>query len=370
VTRRAKRLPDTPSPVGPEPVAETDPATIGGMDLQSFDSDFEAMAARRDAGSAENAGPADPPVESAMQTMDEAECRDHLGSGGIGRCLFWEGRGPVALPVNFRLVRGDILFSAGAHTVLSVLATESRVTFEVDHLDETVGEGWSVVVSGQAHLLTTPGEIDAVRSLGVAPYMDGGLETFVRIVPTEITGRRVRIGSVIGLPGAVDHPPSVAGADPSALIRGALLAEIDGLLEGRIDDEHDVVDQTGFSVEFTRVCEHRVRPTMEAVIGRLRLHGGGGFIEEHAHDVHHQARGLTLWMSLDGEITGTPRRDRHPYLELDADADRQMVTVSEGDMWQGRGGKRTGKAAEWLLSDITSTRVTEELVAILRRAVR
>ena len=356
----------------------TDPSTIGGMDLQFFDSDFEAMAARRDADHEESAGPANHPTESAMETMDEAECRDYLGSGGIGRCLFWEGRGPVALPVNFRLVRGDVLFSAGADTVLSVLATESRVSFEVDNLDEIVGEGWSVVVTGQAHLITTPGEIDAVRSLGVAPYPDGGLETFVRIVPAEIAGRRIRIGPVMRQNGSVLRPPPAGPADPAILVRGALLAEIDSLLEGRIDDEQQAVDQTTrldadrteFSLEFTKVCEHQVRPTMEAVLTRLRRNGGGGFIEEHAHDGHHRARGLTLWMSLDGEITGTPRRDGHPYLELDADAERQSVSVSEGDMWQGQGGTRSGKAGEWQLSDITTTRVTEELVAILRRAAR
>jgi hypothetical protein len=45
-----------------------------------------------------------------------------------------------------------------------------------------------------------------------------------------------------------------------------------------------------------------------------------------------------------------------------------LVTVSEGDMWEGHGGNRSGRVAEWKLSETTATVVTQEALAILRRS--
>jgi hypothetical protein len=70
------------------------------------------------------------------------------------------------------------------------------------------------------------------------------------------------------------------------------------------------------------------------------------------------------------EIEGSPRQDRHPYLQLDADVNKRSVVVSEGDVWQGRGGNRSRKVGEWRLSEITATLVTERALAIVRRSVR
>jgi hypothetical protein len=163
---------------------------------------------------------------------------------------------------------------------------------------------------------------------------------------------------------------SPAGEDP--------LAEIDRLLQKRRDDQQQVSDRSAelradrseFSTEFTQVCEAQVRPPMEAILERLRRNGGGGVIDERPEDLsrHHTHR-LTLWMSLSGEIAGSPRQDRHPYLQLDADVDKRVVTVSEGDMWEGHGGSRSGRIGEWQLSEITAALVTQEALAILRRSL-
>ena len=89
---------------------------------------------------------------------------------------------------------------------------------------------------------------------------------------------------------------------------------------------------------------------MEAIIERLRRNGGDGAIIERPEDSRLSHKHIfTLWMSLAGEITGTPRVDRLPYLQLEANVDKRLVTVSEGDIWEGRGGNRSGKVAEWKL---------------------
>ena len=168
---------------------------------------------------------------------------------------------------------------------------------------------------------------------------------------------------------AVDMPADAAGNDP--------LAEIDQIMRTRRDEDRESADRAAhllaerseFSEEFVRVCEVQVRPAMEAVIERLRQNGGGGVIEERAEDLaRNQAHRLTLWMSFKGEIVGTPRPDRNPYLQLDATVTKRVVTVSEGDMWQGHGGGRSGRTGEWQLSEITAALVTETILEIIRRA--
>jgi len=124
-----------------------------------------------------------------------------------------------------------------------------------------------------------------------------------------------------------------------------------------------------FSTDFVTVFEERVRPSTELIIDRLRRNGGDGVIVERPEDGRLSHNHLfTLWMSLDGEIIGEAHVDRLPYLRLEADVDKRLVTVSEGDIWEGHDGNRGGKVAEWKLSEITPDAVTQEALAILRRS--
>jgi hypothetical protein len=75
-------------------------------------------------------------------------------------------------------------------------------------------------------------------------------------------------------------------------------------------------------------------------------------------------------MSLQGEISGAPRLDRHPYLQLDADVDNRTIRVTEGDNWQGRGASHSSSAGSWRPADVTRAVVTKELLAIVRRSAQ
>ncbi len=171
------------------------------------------------------------------------------------------------------------------------------------------------------------------------------------------------------------HPATLAavpagGQDP--------LVEIDELMQKELREEQDAADRSAqlqtdradFVAEFTKVCDQQVRPAMEAILGRVGRNGGGGLIEERPEDVfQHRTHRLTLWMSFRDEITGAPRQDRHPYLQLDANVGSRSVTVSEGDMWRGHGGSRSGKCDDWQVAEITAARVINEILAIIRRAL-
>ncbi|MGA7419333.1 MAG: hypothetical protein WBW80_15160 [Acidimicrobiales bacterium] len=73
-------------------------------------------------------------------------------------------------------------------------------------------------------------------------------------------------------------------------------------------------------------------------------------------------------MSLEGGIVGEPRVDREPYLQLEANVAGRNIEVTEGDMWRGAGGKRSGPVGHWQLSELTKDRVIQELLAIARRS--
>jgi transcriptional regulator with XRE-family HTH domain len=137
---------------------------------------------------------AEPPVQRPVpESLTPAQCRGYLGASGVGRMVFTGPRGPEAIPLNYATLDGDVVVRTGRHTSLVARADQSRVSFEVDDLDEVLAEGWSVMANGVARVVTAPSELETVRSLGIEPWAGGAKDTYVRIAVTEMTGRRIRI---------------------------------------------------------------------------------------------------------------------------------------------------------------------------------
>jgi hypothetical protein len=71
----------------------------------------------------------------------------------------------------------------------------AQVSFETDHLDEALHEGWSVLVNGHAHKITKARELRSLdRQASVEPWAGGARDVYVRVVPNRISGRRIRAG--------------------------------------------------------------------------------------------------------------------------------------------------------------------------------
>src|SRR5271169_6532212 len=67
-----------------------------------------------------------------------------------------------------------------------------RIAFEVDHIDEALSQGWSVLVRGRAHGVTHPAELEIVRrDAAIWPWPGGDRDVYVRIIPATISGRRI-----------------------------------------------------------------------------------------------------------------------------------------------------------------------------------
>lgn len=138
-------------------------------------------------------GAAKHPVLTQLTTD---ECRALIARGGVGRVLFIEeGRGPVAIPVNFRMDGDDVVFRTGGGAGIAAGLRQASVSFDVDHLDEALSEGWSVLLTGTAVVITDPAELEHVTSLGIEPWAGGERPTYVRLQPRQITGRAIRVTS-------------------------------------------------------------------------------------------------------------------------------------------------------------------------------
>jgi hypothetical protein len=151
------------------------------------------------------------------------------------------------------------------------------------------------------------------------------------------------------------------------------VAEIDQIVGHWTDLRHEGIERQAeaeaerrqFLENFRTISDSVIRPAMQAAVDRLGKDGGGGLIVEREEYPMHRPR-IVLWMSLDGDIAGTPRQDLNPYLQLDADVGRRRIDVWEGDMWEKEGASRATTPLE--LGDVSTESVTKRILDILRRA--
>jgi nitroimidazol reductase NimA-like FMN-containing flavoprotein (pyridoxamine 5'-phosphate oxidase superfamily) len=129
--------------------------------------------------------------------LDEAECLRLIAPGGVGRLAYTGRFGLTVLPVNYVLHAGTIVFRTAHDSPTDedlrtgIADAEYKVAFEVDEIDTAAREGWSVLVRGSAHHVDSADERASVAAGGVAPWAGGDRELFLRIIPTQITGRRI-----------------------------------------------------------------------------------------------------------------------------------------------------------------------------------
>ena len=119
--------------------------------------------------------------------------------GGVGRIAYLGRYDLTVLPVNYRVVNGDILFRTASDSITGqdlrtgLANADFKVAFEIDDLDERAQEGWSgAPVQGPAHHLDSPADQEAAEAAGLYSWARQNKDHFIRIRPRRITGRRVR----------------------------------------------------------------------------------------------------------------------------------------------------------------------------------
>ena len=136
-------------------------------------------------------------METTLRALDEDECLQLISPGGIGRLAFTGRYGLTVFPVNYRVHDGMIVFRTAAYSPTDedlrtgIPGAEYGVAFEVDAIDETAREGWSVLIHGPAHHMDSLTEHRLGMQTGVEPWPEGPRDQAICITPTRITGRRI-----------------------------------------------------------------------------------------------------------------------------------------------------------------------------------
>jgi nitroimidazol reductase NimA-like FMN-containing flavoprotein (pyridoxamine 5'-phosphate oxidase superfamily) len=128
----------------------------------------------------------------AIVKLAPSECLALLEQAKVGRIALSVRALPVIQPVRFVLSAGLIIFRAAPGSQLSRAAPDAVVAFQADHSDEDSATGWHVMAQGRCQEVTSPTVTDELRNLPLAawaavPHQD----TFMQILPTDITGERV-----------------------------------------------------------------------------------------------------------------------------------------------------------------------------------
>ncbi len=126
-----------------------------------------------------------------IEILSFAQCQELLAGGIVGRIGMVVNGEPVILPVNYRYVRGSIVFRTALGEKSDAAVMGKPVAFEIDDWDPVREAGWSVLVKGTAHEVDAD-DTAAAEASTLQPWAQAiERDIWVRIVPNEITGRRV-----------------------------------------------------------------------------------------------------------------------------------------------------------------------------------
>ena len=124
--------------------------------------------------------------KSHLRDMPRKECFELLESRQVGRVVFIDPDGPLALPVNYTVQDDSVVIATSPTDSLSGYVAGRPVAFEVDEIDEFNETGWSVLVRGQASVLN-----EDLLDDGRHPnsWVDGDRTLLIRISPVHVSGR-------------------------------------------------------------------------------------------------------------------------------------------------------------------------------------
>jgi nitroimidazol reductase NimA-like FMN-containing flavoprotein (pyridoxamine 5'-phosphate oxidase superfamily) len=155
-------------------------AALGMTYEELLEGRSDAPAGRRDA--------AQHPV---LMKLTAKECWERLGTHGIGRIALPAHPGPGVFPVNY-IVDGTTVVYRTDPQGATAAEPGGEVSFQADRIDEHRSVGWSVLIAGTAEHVTDP---ETLRHLAEQPGSEtwaGGVRNlWIRIVPAEISGRRI-----------------------------------------------------------------------------------------------------------------------------------------------------------------------------------
>ncbi|MEV0743183.1 pyridoxamine 5'-phosphate oxidase family protein [Streptomyces sp. NPDC050549] len=134
-----------------------------------------------------------PPVPPRRSIeLDSAEAMRLLGSVSLGRIAFTLHALPTIRPVNHIVDDGVIVIRTHEGAALTSRTLQAGgpgvvVAYEADSIDPDTSLGWSVVVTGYAHLVTDADELARYQRL-LRPWVRQPMDYAVRVQPDLVTG--------------------------------------------------------------------------------------------------------------------------------------------------------------------------------------
>jgi len=131
-------------------------------------------------------------ITDAVAKFDDEQCWDRLKSEQLGRLVTHVGDVLDIFPVNYVVDGESLVFRTAGGSKLFELTINDEVLFEVDHYTDDTA--WSVIVRGHAHRLDTASEVEAADQLPLKPWIPTLKYQYVRIAPTNLSGRGFQRG--------------------------------------------------------------------------------------------------------------------------------------------------------------------------------
>jgi transcriptional regulator with XRE-family HTH domain len=141
-------------------------------------------------------GQATPDRRTVLVDLTEEECWSRLGHHGIGRVVFLTRGDMIVRPVNYTAADSVVLFRTQDSGVLAG-AVGRRIVLEVDHPDDVLAQGWSVLVSGRAEAHPRDAAPPGTWEEEPQPWPGGTRDLLIRIRPNRITGRELRLCAAV-----------------------------------------------------------------------------------------------------------------------------------------------------------------------------
>lgn len=129
---------------------------------------------------------------TGLEQLSADDCWDLLAATPVGRVgIIVDGR-PEIYPVNHAVDDRTLVFRTDPGAKLRGLGRSPAVCYEVDGVDPGARTGWSVLVKGHATEITDLAERRRADALDLALWAGGEKVRWIRLTPTEVTGRRIR----------------------------------------------------------------------------------------------------------------------------------------------------------------------------------
>lgn len=135
--------------------------------------------------------------DPTFRILGRSECYQKLAAGTVGRLGVIVAEHPMIVPVNYALDGESVVIRTAPGTIVAQ-ADQAKVTVQIDQIDIARNSGWSVLLRGRAAALTdedTAELIDRTKATGVTPIAPGERQLWIRVTPTDISGRRIEPGA-------------------------------------------------------------------------------------------------------------------------------------------------------------------------------